>query len=1316
MNDGFQRVVQCLGYQLSIGPDWLARKKLPSVHMDPATDSANFFPTLLSVVNGQAPGNYLDLGILGEYSNIDPSWENVAVSKIKSMMVTEQGLALDTICHFLEEHSQLWEKRKTSPKDSSMQKLLEFLSLDPKQTSDKALVFHLYGLILRECPSVEHVQCHLASLLELSHQHSSYREGIALAVGLASTEHLQEVWALLEHLGRTKFLRSAAVSPDSQDEILKSSFLSAAILLTRSLREEYSSRRYKFTQIPELIQCLLDILKEEPNFLATFFRQKVILVVMGLSNLRPGLKPLLKSQVLQTCLHSVYRLPATEHLNSDLPSWSQAPDVNRLPATEPMKSGSPSSKQAPDVMLVILESGAYMEKVGHCGEPGPASSLSALFALSHMRSQKSFLGKQQVSRKDIRAADYLSGLRREVGRAGGDMLEQLEGPVCSHHSSSGKSLEAELTIPAAANAVPVPCPCQVLYKKTMRALDLLLQNFISENPSMDEICFLLQHTEHWLKSDKSHERCRALQSIFLLLQYVVDSLKLAKEAVPSVLGHQLGLLTLLWRDKNEITQELSHRCVFLLMQLVLQQKGKLVESAQLSKMKHFETSESREWEVKLYHAVKAFKNLTVAQHTQLILTLVHNLGSWNYLRCDLAAQLLLMICEEPGLRKEQVAEILQGLFQELPNIHSQSVQQTISKVTMTLGTQHIQEVVEVVLSLCHPSDRWILLLWRALATNYRLARDVITLLYVKLKLRPPRRLLHSTYQARLVSLMALGTIYELLYTPEYRDTVRWAFAGILLGLLTELYYLLEVGLVDGIFDYEEDNLASKPLGPCRTCLEALKGLFWTNEYWEVFADVKLIQGWELFAQLETFPKGVTLLARAMAHYNCEVKAVLGQALISLKSTEERDNIVAICIITEFLNSPNVCQNVSRKAMDHSLNLGLSSRNQTVRVLSLKGLGSALMQPYKVTLLRSKLMELLDNFLQPEFKDLLGLMEILGHLLHCLGVHGIGIASFKIAQHLLNLFTDERAKIREHAIFLFGDVIHYGGKKFRQSLKILAFQALVPLLFHMADPCPEVAVKAKYTFLRCAILLKWEFRKELFGKLAWGQGPGAENDIFVYMIESNFGSYQQFLSQALIYLDSPQKNLKLAAMRFIGGLLQDYFNELCFYLTKDDVIMLKNYLEALSHDTDSRTRKFYLNHWDDVIELSHYIPILPSKDTFPKPIQALQSCAVPLPTTVALGYHGDYQGRLRMWKTDVNTASDSGVAVQEAHRLLRDAQIDCAHSAWRCWVTSETQKLLNTPTCQPHPQREAAGLRRNQKQEGAEEVLDAPLGPELPSQS
>ncbi|XP_052016456.1 maestro heat-like repeat family member 5 [Apodemus sylvaticus] len=981
----------------------------------------------------------------------------MVVSKIKNMLVTEQGLVLDTICHFLEKHSQLWEKPEVSFRDASVQKLLEFLSLDPRKATDKAFFFHLYGMILRECPSVEQVQCHLASLLDLSHQHSRQREGIALAVGLASTKHLEEVWALLEHLGRTKFLRSAAATENSQDEILKSSFLSASILLTRSLQAEYGSQRYKFTQIPELIQCLLGILQKEPNSLTTFLRQKIILVIVGLSNLRPRFKPLLKSQVLKTCLQSVYLLPPSKDMKSD---------------------------------SFLME---------------PTSDTT------------------------------------------------------------------------------------LLYKKTVRALDLLLQNFISENPSMDEVCFLLQHIETWLKSDKIHERSRAVQSTYLLLQYVVDSLKLAKEAVPSTLGHQIGILTLLWRDKDKVTQQHSHLCVYLLMELVFQQKGKTVENAQWSKMKHFESNLFRDWEMKLYHLVKVFKDdLTVAQHTQLILTLVHSLSSCNYLRCDLAAKLLLMICVEPGFRKEQVAELLQGLFQELPNIQSKSVQQTISQATLALGTQHIQEVVEVILSLCQPSERWILPLWKALAANHHVARDVITLLYIKLKLRPPRRLLQSTYRARLVSLMALGTIYELLYTKEYRDTVCWAFSGILLGLLTELYYLLEVGLVQGMFDYQEDDLGSKPLGPCRTCMEALKGLFWTNQYWEVFADVKLIQGWELFEQLETFPRGVTLLARSMAHYNCEIKAVLGQALIALKSTEERDNVVGICIITEFLNSPDASQHVSWKTMYNSLNLGLSSRNQMVRAMSLKGLGSTLMHPKKANLLRSKLMELLDNFLQPEFKDPAGLMKIMGHLLHCLSVQGIGIVSLKIAQHLLRLFTDERAAVREGAICLFGDVIHYGGKKLRQSLKDVASQATVPLLFNMADPCQEVAMKAKFTFLRCAILLKWEFRKELFGKLAWGQGLGAANDIFVYMLESNVGNYQQFLSQALMYLDSSHMTVKLAAMKFIGALLQDYFNDLCLYLRKNDVIFLKNCLEALRHDTDSRTRRFYLNYWNDAVELSYYV--------------------------------------------------------------------------------------------------------------------------------
>lgn len=64
-------------------------------------------------------------------------------------------------------------------------------------------------------------------------------------------------------------------------------------------------------------------------------------------------------------------------------------------------------------------------------------------------------------------------------------------------------------------------------------------------------------------------------------------------------------------------------------------------------------------------------------------------------------------------------------------------------------------------------------------------------------------------------LQALGTIYELLYVREYKATVRWAFAGILLGLLTQLHYLFELDAVEGLSDYQEDILEARTLSPCR---------------------------------------------------------------------------------------------------------------------------------------------------------------------------------------------------------------------------------------------------------------------------------------------------------------------------------------------------------------------------------------------------------------------------------------------------------------------------------------------------------------------
>ncbi|XP_045037533.2 maestro heat-like repeat family member 5 isoform X2 [Desmodus rotundus] len=944
--------------------------------------------------------------MMGQPLSSSPPWESALVGKIRAMSGLEKNLVLEAVCRCIQEQNQCITKEVP---DATIQELLASLNLDLKQPLEKTFFFRCCGLILREFASGDLLRKHLAGLLELSHRSSSQRAGIALAIGIAATSHLEVVWAVLEHLGRDRFLGSQDSQVDGppqapvptalppaqqqqwwqpdpsghrrwasstyllcygqmaaqagarilpwvdnivsrivhhyscgscgQDSALKTSFLSAATMLTNALQWEKDAQSYKFTQIPELIHCLLCILQKEPNFLATLCRQKIILVIMGLSSLRPSLKPTLKSRILQTCLQSLYQLPPAEALKSCLPPQKSATDVT------------------------------------------------------------------------------------------------------------------------------------VLYQRSMQALSLLLQSFVSENRSMDEVCFLLQHMDPWLKSDQSHERRRAVQSIALLLKCVVDYMKFTEKAVPSVLGHQIGLLMLLWHDVDEVTHSLSCQSVCLLLQLLTQQKGftghltecpttgNKAEFVYLNKMKSFEARSCRESEMKFYHLVKVLdETLTVAQRTELILTLLHGLCSHSRLSCDLASHLLLMVLENHSIEPGQVAEILQGLFQELPSIIFKDILQTLMKVVTVLGDQHIQETVEVMLSLCHPSQRQVAPLWKALATKSQLARQVITLLYTKLQLRPAQLPVRQSAQAELVSLLALGTIYELLYVREYKATVRWAFAGILLGLLTQLRYLFELGVVDGLTNHQEDSLEVKPLGPCRTCLEALKGLFWTTNYWEVFAYLKLLRGWELFEHLETYTEGVTLLARAMAHYDCEVKAVLGQAIISLKSTKERDNVVAILIITEFLNSQELTQYLPRKTMDNFLSLGLNNPNQLVRAMSLVGLSSTLLHPKKVGLLRKRLSGLLDSFLMPQCPDPVGLMEIVGDILHRLGAQGVGAVSLRLARLLRPLFEDRQEDVRGGAIFLYGDVIYSGGKKCQQALKSHAFQSLVPLLFHLADSCPKVVLE------------------------------------------------------------------------------------------------------------------------------------------------------------------------------------------------------------------------------------------------------------------
>ncbi|XP_038616416.1 maestro heat-like repeat family member 5 isoform X2 [Tachyglossus aculeatus] len=826
------------------------------------------------------------------------------------------------------------------------------------------------------------------------------------------------------------------------------------MMLSEALQRGTGAQSHKFGQIPELIECLVVLIQNEPpDSFSTTFRQQALLAIAGFSNFRPILAKERESNMLITCLHAVFTLPATEMLESQPPS-----------------------------------------------------------------------------------------------------------------------------------------------SQTVQAPDQLLQSFIAENPSSGSLQFLIQHLETWLQSDRAHERQRAMRSSILLLKETVERLSLNPSLPVLRMGHLVGFLGLLLRDPVEDIQQNAQQGLALLHQLLLlQQKvsGKGSSARCQARCKNCQFPDFSDQIISNSQLIKAFgMYFSDSEFSDLISTVLEALRIPNLSRREVASEMLLVVLEMYGPRMQQVGTLVKNLYKEISSIGYVDVQRDIQLALSLLGKQHPRKVVQALLTFSLPFQSQAINMWKALGAEEKMAHRVITILSLELRDRPSCNDIEKAQQEKtqLGTLAALNTIYELLYIREFRSTICSAFPGLLLGLLTEFRYLFELGIVEGnTGSISEETLEVKFHSPWRTCLEALKGLIWTTDYWEVFSFVKLQQGWDLFGKVETYSQGVTVLARAMSHYDCEIKGILDQAAEGLRSSEERNHLVGILIFTEFLQNKTTVEKLSRRAILSFLNAAGHDADPLVRGVSLQGLSSLALQPEKGELLRAQLVPLLAHILEDSEQAVLGAMSVMAEILSRLELQGAGSIIIKVASQLQLFFEDERDQVRRAAILLFGDVIYNGGQRYRKTMKSQAFRSLIPLLFHLVDRNLEVVKITKSTFMRCAILLKWEFGKELFSQLAWGHGLSAQRAVFLYLMENNSGNHHLFLLQAMSYLKSSQKNMKNAAIKFIGVIIQEYFSELCFYLTKEDLTILKRCFEELKQDGDAHLRRFAFIYWECLQEIARLMP-------------------------------------------------------------------------------------------------------------------------------
>ncbi|XP_068937459.1 maestro heat-like repeat family member 5 [Petaurus breviceps papuanus] len=949
-----------------------------------------------------------------------------------------------------------------------------------EQNPEKVFLFIYYGMILRAANNSSMVRKHLQSLLDTSHQSVQQREGIALTIGLTAARHLDDAWAVLDQFGRTGALKRtlnnfnikeeedpkwkwasstillsygqmAAKAKENilpwvdnissrmvfyfrssfWDDVLKQSFLEATLLLVGAISRNEGAHSYEFTQVPELINSLLVLMKKEPqDTLCTTTRQQVMCVISGLCKLRPPLDFKRKSKILFTCFQSVFKLPLVEALEKHTCLLADPPDIQKL------------------------------------------------------------------------------------------------------------------------------------YMDTMSALDGLLQSFITESPNPEELHYLLGHMYSWLASEKVHERQRAIRCCMVLLKFLAQKVFLDTTKEFGRIGHIVGMLGMLCQDPDKDIQQLVLEAINYLYQILLYQKGLDAPDLFRNVGQSEETQCLSEQEPILMpefplnpssHIIKEFsKHFSLPQIRDLISTLMDGLRSTLDFQMETAGDMLIIILEDLGPRMEKVSDISQTLYCHLTSTDSVNVKKKILKAITLLSRYHTQELVDSFLEHSLPLDRETINIWRAMGAERLTAPKVLHALLTKLQERPSpvevtRTKDTKTYQD---SLAAMNTLYEIQYSREYKEAVQSWYPQLLLGLLTQLHYIFELGLLEPPKKNESSEKVEPMPSPQRTSLDSVKSLLYTSGHWKDFAHLELQGAWDLFSSFDTYHHGVTLIARAMVQNSCsQIKGVLYQTISTVEAKPERDKKVASLFFTEFLNSPVMLEELPKQAILSHLHQGLADLNPSIRVISLQGLKNVIFDSEKGNLLRAQLPAFLEGFYDDNEQVVIRVMSTVADVLYCLGQQGADNQCREIALNLRNFFDDDRDKVRASAISLFGDLVISMEGKDHYSLKPQVHQSLIPLLMHLKDDCPTVITKSKFTFYRCAVFLDWKLRHTLFCTLAWENSLSARHFLWSCLIENGDEEIQIYLSQALRYLHASQRNLKTSAALFIGYIIC-YFPDAIFQKVSD----------------------------------------------------------------------------------------------------------------------------------------------------------------------
>ncbi|ERE86186.1 HEAT repeat-containing protein 7A-like protein [Cricetulus griseus] len=729
-----------------------------------------------------------------------------------------------------------------------------------------------------------------------------------------------------------------------------------------------------------------------------------------------------------------------------------------------------------------------------------------------------------------------------------------------------------------------PPNIQGLYNQTMEAVDHMLQCFMMQNPTTNELYFLLSHLYVWLSSEKIHERQRAVHRCTTLFKFLNHKRCLNTKETFRRVGQLVAMLGILCQDADRTVQCFSLEAMGHFYQLLIHWRAEEIPELERENPQEFPQPDAvgaalwssgdhrgtllipRDMASKSDNiffmssnqAIKEIMNhLSMAELTDLIWTAIDGLGSTSNSWVQAAANMLFLVIQEHGGNLTTVGKMGQAIHHHLCAIQMPQAKDSALRVITLLARNHIPELVAAFLDFSTPLDS------HPVATLQKIPRIFCANLAS----------ISWDWGDFQGALEAMNTIHELQFAREFKKAVHDAFPQLFLALLAQIHYILELNQPTEPEQEQKAQEAAMP-SPQSTSLEALKSLLSTTGHWHDFAHLELMSAWEHFTSIHTYPQAVGLLARAMVQNHCkEIKAILSYLLPSLQSQQERERKTAILVLIEFLYSPALLEVISKQAVLNVLARRLQDTSSEIRVASLQGLGNILFHSEKGILLRGQLPAFLSGFYQNNETVVVGIMGMVSDVLHRLGTEGAGAQSLSIAINTRHFFDDERDNIRAAAMALFGDLVATMTDRELSGLRTQVCQSMVPLLLHLKDQCPAVVTQAKFTFYRCAVLLRWQPRHTLFCTLAWETGLSARHFLWTCLMTHGREEFSMHLSQAINYLHSHHRHIKTWAALFIGYTTCYQPRAVSQMINDMDTKLLFSTFKDLKKDPDPGIREF-----------------------------------------------------------------------------------------------------------------------------------------------